>query len=181
MNSSNGEREQARWFVMRAYKSESLAEERLTQSNLHFFIPKHYVIRTYHGVKSRRLVPAIPGLLFVHAPQREIAEFKKINNFLQFVMWNKSTGPEYVTIPNGQMENFIKIASQYEENITYYSPDEIDLKRGTRVLIHGGNFDGVTGTFIKVQGKRNRRVVAMLEGITAIAAEVQPHLIEVLS
>ena len=107
--------------------------------------------------------------------------FKKINNFLQFVMWNKSTGPEYVTIPDGQMENFIKIASQYEENITYYSPEEIDLKRGTRVLIHGGNFDGVTGTFIKVQGKRNRRVVVMLEGITAIAAEVQPHLIEVLS
>ena len=41
--------------------------------------------------------------------------------------------------------------------------------------------NGVTGVFMQVQGKRNRRVVVLLEGVMAVAAEVHPDLIEVIS
>ena len=41
--------------------------------------------------------------------------------------------------------------------------------------------DGVKGVFMRVKGKRNRRVVVMLEGIMGISAEVHPDLIEVIS
>ena len=75
----------------------------------------------------------------------------------------------------------IKIASHYEEDTVYYRPEEIDLKRGMRVCIHGGKFDNVKGMFVRVQGKRNRRVVVLLEGVMAVSAEVHPDLIEVLS
>lgn len=37
------------------------------------------------------------------------------------------------------------------------------------------------GVFMQVQGKRNRRVVVLLEGVMAVAAEVHPDLIEVIS
>ena len=37
------------------------------------------------------------------------------------------------------------------------------------------------GTTSAVQGKRNRRVVVLLEGVMAVSAEVHPDLIEVLS
>ena len=50
-----------------------------------------------------------------------------------------------------------------------------------RVCIHGGKFDKVKGMFVRVQGKRNRRVVVLLEGVMAVSAEVHPDLIEVLS
>ena len=50
-----------------------------------------------------------------------------------------------------------------------------------RVCIHGGKLDGVKGVFMRVKGKRNRRVVVMLEGIMGISAEVHPDLIEVIS
>ena len=51
----------ARWFVMRAYKSEKRAEEKLKgKDGLEYFIPKCYAVRVYHGVKSKRLVPVIP-------------------------------------------------------------------------------------------------------------------------
>ena len=83
----------ARWFVMRAYKSEKRAEEKLKgKDGLEYFIPKCYAVRVYHGVKSKRLVPVIPNLVFVHASRTQITEFKKRYNFLQFVMWEKSTG-----------------------------------------------------------------------------------------
>ncbi len=170
-----------RWFVMRAYKSEGRAEETLSgEGGLEYFIPKRYVMRTYHGIKSKRLVPVIPSLVFVHASQQQIVSFKKINNFLQFVMWEKSSGLEYLVVPDDQMENFIKVSSQNSESTVYFKPEEIDIKKGTRVRIHGGNFDGVTGTFMQVKGKRNKRLVVMLDGIIAIAAEVDPDLIEIL-
>ena len=172
----------ARWFVMRAYKSEKRAEEKLKgKDGLEYFIPKCYAVRVYHGVKSKRLVPVIPNLVFVHASRTQITDFKKHYNFLQFVMWEKSTGLEYLVVPDDQMESFIKVSSQYEENITYYNPDELDLQKGTRVRIHGGKLNGVTGIFMQVQGKRNRRVVVLLEGVMAVAAEVHPDLIEVIS
>lgn len=115
------------WFVMRAYKSEGKAEEKLAgKDGLAYFIPKCYAIRVYHRVKSKRLVPAIPNLVFVHASRSQILNFKKRYNFLQFVMWKKSTGSEYIVVPDEQMDSFIKVASQYDENISYYRPSEIN-------------------------------------------------------
>ncbi len=169
------------WYVMRAYKSETKAENLLGENDLECFIPKQYAIRTYHGVKSKCLVPIIPSLVFVHASKQQIVEFKKQYNFLQFVVWKRKDEAEELIVPNDQMESFIKVSSSQDEGVTYYKPDEIDIKKGTRVRIHGGQFDGVTGTFMKVRGKRNRRIVVLLEGIIAVAAEIQPDLIEVIS
>lgn len=93
----------------------------------------------------------------------------------------KSMGMEYITVPDDQMDSFIQIASLHEKDTVYYKPDEIDIRKGTRVCIHGGKLDGVKGVFMRVKGKRNRRVVVMLEGIMGISAEVHPDLIEVIS
>ena len=122
------------WFVMSAYKNEKKAEEALKgKKGLEYFIPKHYAVRVYHGVKSKRLVPVIPNLVFVHASRKQITDFKKNHNFLQFVTWVKSTGLEYIVVPDEQMDSFIRIASQNEENTVYYKPDEIDIRKGTRI------------------------------------------------
>ncbi|MDB1074800.1 hypothetical protein PL757_06455 [Phocaeicola vulgatus] len=76
---------------------------------------------------------------------------------------------------------YIKIASQYEENTIYYKPEEIDIRKGTHICIYGGKFNGVKGVFMRVKGKRRRRVVVMLEGIMGISVEVHPDLIEVIN
>ena len=34
---------------------------------------------------------------------------------------------------------------------------------------------------MQVRGKRNRRIVVMLEGVMAVAAEVDPDLVEVIA
>lgn len=170
-----------RWFVMRAYKCERRAEELLSgEGGMEHFIPKRYAVRCYHGVKTRRLVPAIPGLVFVHASHGRIVEFKRRFNALQFAMWEKSTGHEYIVVPDGQMADFIRVASEHESGVTFYRPEEVDLERGTRVCIHGGKLDGVRGVFMRVKGHRNRRIVLKLDGVMAVSAEVHPDLIEVL-
>lgn len=172
-----------RWFVMRAYKREREAEDRLTEQDLEFFIPKCYAVRVYHGVKQKKLVPAIPGLVFVRAKHADIAEFKKKHNFLQFVVWKKATGPAYLVVDDREMTNFMKAASQHDEALAYYRPDEIDLRRGTRVRILGGKFDGVEGVFVRVGtggGKFGKRVVVRIEGLLALTIETAPDLLEVI-
>lgn len=174
---------QVRWFVMRAYKCEQAAEDKLKGENgLEYFIPKHNVVRVYHGVKSKRLVPVIPCLVFVHASHKQITEFKKTMFIpLQFVITGKFDGQKYLVVPDKQMEDFIRVASGYEDSMVYLKPEEVNIEKGTRVRIHGGKFDRVEGVFMRVKGKRNRRLVVMLDGILAISAEIEPDLIEVIS
>lgn len=172
---------QAKWFVMRAYKCESKAEERLSdEEGIKYFIPKHYAVRVYHGVKSKRLVPVIPSLVFVRSNRKRLSKFKKENNFIQYVMQRTSNGSECMIVPDNQMDNFIKVASRPEENLRYFSPEEIDVRKGTPVRIIGGIFDGVEGVFMRTEGVRDKRVVVLLKGVLAVSAKVHPDLIEVL-
>lgn len=176
------ERSVVRWYVMRAYKKERQAEEALSgPDGLEFFIPKHYTLRTYHGHKQRQLVPAIPSLVFVHASRNDIQAFKERHPLLQYIVWNKSTGIEFLSVPDRQMRHFIRVAEQTEEDILYFQPGEVHLKKGTHVRVHGGPFDGIEGILIKVKGKRRRRVVIQLDQVATIAAaEIEPDLIEVI-
>ncbi len=171
-----------KWYVMRAYKNEQAAENRLMgKDGLEHFIPKHYALRVYHGVKSKRLVPVIPSLVFVHASHRQITEFKKSYNLLQFVMFGKESERNYLIVPDKEMDSFMKVASNYDEDMIYLKPEEVDLKKGTRIRIHGGALDNVEGVFLRIKGKRNRRLVVMLNGILGVSVEIQPDLIEVIT
>lgn len=79
------------------------------------------------------------------------------------------------------MKQFITVCKNYNENLIFLKPEEIDLKKGTKVRIIGGTFDGVKGVFVKIKGVRQRRVVVLIEGLTAVAtAEIKPDLIEVM-
>ena len=66
------------WYVMRAYKNENTAEDRLSNETygLEYFIPKQKVLRTVKGKKVFFMVPVIHSLVFVHASHQKIVDFK---------------------------------------------------------------------------------------------------------
>ena len=171
-----------RWFVLRAYKNEKKAEEVLGGENgLPYFIPKQYAVRVYHGKKTKQLVPVIPGLVFVRAGQKAICDFKKRHNFLQFVMRTRNAADKnYLIVPDKQMADFMRVAGQYEANVSYYNPEELHLEKGARVRILGGPFDGVEGVFMKVEGARARRLVVQIPNTLAAVVSVEPDLVEVI-
>lgn len=175
------DRNKIRWFAMLAHKQENSAEKALSgKDGLEYYIVKHYVVRTFHGKKKRLLVPYLANLVFVHACRRQIIAFKERYNFLKFVMCRKSTGLEYLIVPDRQMEDFIRVTSDYEQHVKFYRPEEINLPKGTRVRVLGGLFDGVEGVFMKVRGKRSRQVVVVVPDVMAVSVEVHPDLIEIL-
>ena len=166
---------------MRAHRSEKKAEEKLGgPGGLEFYIPKTYAVRVYHGVSTKKLVPAIPDMVFVHASHRQIVDFKQKNNFLQFVTRKKGGEAECLVVPDGQMDDFIRVTANPDLDTVYFRPEELNLEHGTRVRILGGGLSGVTGVFMRVAGKRNRRVVVSLDGIICAVTQVCPDLIEVM-
>jgi len=88
---------------------------------------------------------------------------------------------KFMVVPQKQMEDFMRVAGTLSDDITYYHPDEIALEKGRRVRVLGGMFDGIEGILVRGKGRRDRRVVVLIEGVMAVStATIEPDLIELL-
>ena len=170
------------WHVMRAtYRRELLAKQMLDEKGYECFVPLRYVIKQLRTRKVRQLVPAVSSLIFVRATKDELLEFKRKVDFLQFYTMLVEGRNRLVTVRDNDMEQFMKVASTYDDDLIYLHPDEVALDAGTPVRIHGGAFDGMVGNFVKIKGKRNKRVVIAIQNVIAVAmAYLSPDYIEVL-
>lgn len=171
------------WFAMSApYRRELKAKDYLDNKGVECYVPmRQALVEKHGGIKFRQMVPAIHNLIFVHATRQTIKELKRGVNFLQYMTCPEGGKNSPITVPDRQMQQFIAITQADNENITYLRPDEVDITKGTRIRIHGGTFDGTEGYFVKIQGKRNRRVVMLIEGVTAVAlTEISTDFIEII-
>ena len=171
------------WFAMSApYRRELRAKEFLDHKGVECFVPmKEALVERRSGTKSRKMIPAIHNLVFVHTTKERIKDLKQGVNFLQYHTRPIAGKNVPIIVPDYQMQQFIAVTTASNEGLTYLRPEEIDIKKGTKVRVHGGVFDGTEGYFVKVQGKRSRRVVMLIEGITAVAlTEISTDFIEVI-
>ena len=168
------------WYAMRAtYRRELDAKELLDKASIGCFIPMHYRICVKGKQKKREFVPVIHNLIFVYAKPSEIQRVKKDIPYLQYMM--DSREGTKIVVPEEQMRRFIAVAGTYDDQLLYFKPEELNLAKGTRVRICGGDFEGQEGIFLKVKGARDRRVVVLIQGVIAVAmATISPDLIEVL-
>ena len=168
------------WYAMRAtYRREPDAMRLLEKENLGCFIPMQYKISIKKGKKVRALVPVVHNLLFVHARPSELKRVKSQVAYLQYITDTRSG--QKIIIPDNEMQRFIAVAGSYSDHLLYFQPDELNLSKGTKVRITGGDFEGQEGIFLKVKGSRDRRVVIAIQGVIAVAmATIHPNLIEVI-
>ena len=166
------------WYAMRAtYRRELEAVRRLEAAGMGCFVPMQYHFRLRRGRRVRELVPVVRNLLFVHARPSELKQIKQELLYLQYITDSRSH--QKIIVPDVQMQHFIAVAGTYSDQLLYFQPGELNLAKGTKVRIIGGEFAGYEGTFLKVKGARDRRVVIAVEGVIAVAlATVHPDLIE---
>jgi len=166
------------WYAMRAtYRHENQAVRLLEAEGMQCFIPMQYRFRVRHGRKVRELVPVVHNLLFVYACSADIQRIKSQIPYLQYITDTRSH--EKIIVPDGQMRRFIAVAGTYNDQLLYFAPDELNLKKGVRVRVTGGEFEGQEGVFLKVKGARDRRVVISIQGVIAVAmVTIHPDLIE---
>ena len=133
----------------------------------------------YDLMTLRELVPVISDLIFVHSVQSELQKVKFKLPYFQYMIDIRNG--QKIIVPDDQMRQFIAVAGTYDEHLIFFSPDEVNLRKGTKVRITGGDFEGYEGVFVKVKGARDRRVVISLQGVIAMAmATLSPDLIEVI-
>ena len=174
------EKESEIWYAMRAtYRREPDAMRLLEKENLGCFVPMQYKISLKKGRKVRVLVPVVHNLLFVHARPSDVKRVKSQVSYLQYITDTRSG--RKIIIPDVEMQRFIAVAGTYNDHLLYFQPDELNLSKGTKVRVIGGDFAGQEGVFLKVKGARDRRVVVEIQGVIAVAmATIHPDLIEVI-
>jgi transcription antitermination factor NusG len=70
------------------------------------------------------------------------------------------------------MRNFIAVAKNNPEQIVYFSNEEVNLRKGVKVKITGGTFEGVEGLFMRIKG--NKRLVVSIPNMFSVATEYIP-------
>ena len=175
--------EPTEWYAMSATFGRALkAKEFLESRSVRCFIPLKYEVLgdRIHG-RKRQLVPAISNLLFVNTTRSNIQSLKSEVSYLQYLTRPEGARRVPIVVPERQMEQFIAVCNTYNEKLVYLNPEEINLEKGTPVQIIGGAFDGVEGTFIKIEGVRNRRVAVLVPGIAAVViADITKGCLKVL-
>ena len=77
-----------------------------------------------------------------------------------------------MTVPDRQMENFMRVATKTDESVMFLDEKSIVGKEGKRVKIMGGVFEGVEGVIRRV--KRCKRVVVEIESVASVAIAYVP-------
>ena len=173
------------WFAMRATYGRNMdVKKKLDEAGFESFVPMRYVVvMDKRARRIKKFVPVVRDLIFIHTTMASILALKQQHESLRNIYIPAEEGKKrIVVISDEQMENFMKVTRTLSDGLLFFTPDEVNLSKGVRVRIHGGQFDGLEGTFVKVKGVRDRRVVVELSGVIVVATcALKCDLIEVLT
>ena len=166
------------WYAIRVtYNRELKVKADLDAQGIDNFIPMKYVsVMRGKDRRVKKLVPAIHNLIFMLVDRNTMVQYKATTTLpIRYIMNRETHQP--VVIPRKQMDNFIAVAGNYNEQLLYLENDPITLHKGDKVRITGGLFEGAIGTLMRIKG--NRRVVVSIPGVIAVATtDIHPSLIE---
>lgn len=175
--------EMARWYPMRVtYGREEKIKDALDALEVRNFLPMQR-LRGWvdeDGVPHQNIVPAIRNLIFVNASQQRITELKMYNKDCQPLRYMTNPFPHddndyLLTVPDRQMENFIKVAAVQDDRLLYLDPNADFLRKpGQKVRITDGEFKDAEGVIKRI--KNNKRVVVEIQGVAALAITFVPSI-----
>ena len=161
------------WHVLRAtYARELKVQEQMREMGIRTFIPMMW--------REKKLVPAITGLVFVHATRehldsyiRSFGDARPVNYY-----WDRAANRP-LTVPDKAMEDFIAIASTMDPDLIYLTEISDKLREGQKVIVKEGPFKGVEGKVVRI--RKSRRIMVEIPGMLAIATTfVKPEELEIL-
>lgn len=192
---------QPHWFILCGARMwEEQARELLVARGFRAFVPLRPASRmSKTGKVVLRPQPLLSGWVFVYATWQELEDFKQFvqhrhgkklyfhvrRQTLQPVAGSGRTTPitrnRITLIDEAEMERFITFCTAAQEDLRFFTPEEVKLKAGDRVRVIGGPFNGQEGYFLKTAGKRSKSLVIELPGcLLAATTTVLPELVQVI-
>ena len=171
-----------RWYVIgaRSVHREEKIRDALRAAGFRSHVPMKYEVRKVRRQEQRTMVPAITGLIFARGTLEALKEYctTKSREPIYIRKSTYSNKQDYLTVRDDVMERFIEFTNIRQENITYFKPEELDLKAGEMVRIKGGIYDGYEATVLRLKGKRKKHLVVQIPGVVIAAIEVEAELVE---
>lgn len=164
-------------------KTDAKIADELKLKGFDFFQPSIYKIKSNtEGGKKKELINPLKGYFFVHDSYEHLQQFVTTSGVKLRFSLNVCNGNrnEPLIVKDRDMQNFMLVASAYDEHTEYIDPYEVNLKKGQHVRIIGGKFDGYVGTYMQVRRGQSRRIVVQIQGLVCITALVDPSYIEIL-
>lgn len=157
------------WFPMRVpYSREIKLKAILDARCIESFIPMQRITTKQDGRIKHKYTPAIHNLIFINSSKSVIDQIKQeieSTTPMRFIMDKSNNKP--IIIPQKQMEDFVRVSNGYQDELIYLNDTDLSMKKGERVRINQGVFEGVEGKILRIKG--NKRVVVSIEGIAAVA------------
>lgn len=164
------------WAVRVAYNGSLKVKHELDRLKIENFLPMAQKIVMRGERKVKVLVPAINNLIFSRCSFERLASYHDTTECPVRYMIDRATNAP-ISVPDQQMNSFIAVAGQPDQQIIYLEPDVNGWQKGDIVRITGGVFAGAEGHFLRLKG--DRRVVVSINGVAAVAtAFIHPSLVE---
>jgi len=167
------------WYVLFAANGKAAKiSDYLQTAKIECFFPMcHKERRVRNSERTKRcLQPLLRNLVFVKSSRECLSphlEIIKQRLGIESGLYYRDLGSrEIIVVPEKEMQSFIAVAGSKNENIVYLSNTEVNIRKGTKVRITGGVFEGVEGIFMRIQG--HKRVVVTIPNILSVATAFVP-------
>lgn len=165
------------WFPLRVtYNRELKIKREFDRLGITNYLPMTIELKGENGMQESVLVPAIHNLIFAQSTQEILTNLKMENREfepIRYMMRRSTDGKTTIlTIPDYQMDNFIKVTSVHDSSVKYLECSDYVSKVGKKVRITAGQFKDVVGVIKRI--KKNRYFVVQIEGVAAVAITYIP-------
>lgn len=189
MNDSESGCQSINWYVLNhiaTTPSRNSAQRTVDRFNeaegldLQLFAPSYVVREEKDGVVSMKRIHLTFHYVFLRGRLNDIKQLCRMENGFSFLL-NRSGVARYAMIDDATMRSFRIIAKAYENELPYYSLEDIDLEAGDLVEVVNGDFPGLIGTFIpKLKSNTGNIVLRVDQNLGTVAYNIKVSDVRVL-
>lgn len=164
------DKEECYWFVAKTRsRQEKKIRQQLEEMGVEVYLPTSVEMRQWHDRKKKIEMVLIPSTIFIHCDKSTALSLPNDNGVpIRYAVNIMDGKHEIMTVPDREMDNFIKFLDFSEEAIV--TNNELIYTKGTKVEITKGVWCGIEGELIRVDSKK--KVVVKLTGLIACTLEI---------
>lgn len=168
------------WFALKIFYSRTMKlKAELEAAGVTTYVAMTTVERARRGKKVLEPKPLIPSLLFLRCDEAFLRGFKWQHNS-EFMYYEDLATRRPAPIDEVQMRSFIILTSADRGTRVQYLGESVpDFKRGERVRVTGGLYEGAEGYIKKVRS--DRKLIVEIRGVAVVAVSyIEPQYLEKL-
>ncbi len=177
LNRANAALTKVSWYPVRVlFGKINLVKRTLDEADVEYFYPTHIIEKNMKYIEE----PLVRSLIFIKTTPVGLREIKArySSSLIPYYDHSREDGTKPpVTVPEAQMDMFIKLCHMKEAGLEYLGEDEPKYHLGDRVRVTDGIFKGFEGHIKRI--RHDRKLIVTIEGVAAFATRfIPPSMLE---